>query len=192
MSTFLLNILDKEAKSPKSHPDEIIKNLEIKEGDHIADIGSGGGFFSLEFARKVGENGRVYAVDTTRNYLDYAQKQAKRAGINNLVPVLSVNDAIALPENSIDLLFSRNTFHHLKDPEKLFQNLQKCLKPSGRVAIINNRKKGFNYVSLFGHYTQEEFLLKVMEKAGYQRIKSFHFLPRQSFNIFATIPGCMA
>ncbi|NOY58094.1 MAG: methyltransferase domain-containing protein, partial [Calditrichaeota bacterium] len=81
MSTFLLKILNKEAQSPKNHPDEIIKNLGIEKGNYIADIGSGGGFFSFEFAKRVGESGRVYAVDTNRKYLDYIQKLAERSGI---------------------------------------------------------------------------------------------------------------
>ncbi len=187
MSTLLLKILNKEAQSAKSRPNEVIKSLEIKAGDNIADIGSGGGFFSVEFAKRVGEGGRVYAVDTNQNSLNYIRKRVERLGINNLRTVLASDDGIDLPEKTFDLIFSRNAFHHISDPQKHFQNLLKSLKPTGKIAIIDNRKKGINYVSLFGHCTNEELLLNVMEKAGYKKIKSFHFLPRQSFNVFAAI-----
>ncbi len=62
-TSLLLKILNKEASSAKSKPAEIIAGLNIREGDIIADIGSGGGYFTLAFAGKAGKTGRIYAVD---------------------------------------------------------------------------------------------------------------------------------
>jgi len=56
-TNFRLNMLNREAASPKNKPVKIIESLDIHKGDIIADIGAGGGYFSFEFSRKVGEQG---------------------------------------------------------------------------------------------------------------------------------------
>lgn len=61
---FRFKILNREAASRKNKPEEIIKILDIQNGMIIADIGAGGGYFTFEFSRNVGENSRVYAIDT--------------------------------------------------------------------------------------------------------------------------------
>ncbi len=62
-TSLFLKILNKEASSAKSKPAQIIASLNIREGEIIADIGSGGGYFTLTLAGKAGKTGRVYAVD---------------------------------------------------------------------------------------------------------------------------------
>lgn len=56
-----MRILNKEASSSKNKPDEIIEHLNIKEGITVGDIGCGGGFFTYEFSKRVGDEGIVYA-----------------------------------------------------------------------------------------------------------------------------------
>lgn len=178
-----MRILNQEAASQDAQ--EILRVLEVKEGDQIADIGSGGGYFTLEFAKKVGSTGRVYAVDIKPKYLEYVRIQAKEEGIDNVVLVLAKRDRVELPENSLDLIFCRNVFHHLKEPSKYFFNLKKSLKTDGRVAIIDYKPKfGFAFVSFFRHYTPEEVIKSEMKKGGYFLVKSFAFLPAQSFYFF--------
>src|SRR5574341_351745 len=79
-TSLFLKILNKEASSAKSKPEKIIASLDIREGYVIADIGSGGGYFTLVFARKTGKTGRVYAVDVKPKYLDFIRRAAARAG----------------------------------------------------------------------------------------------------------------
>ena len=61
-------MFNKEASNPKNKPDEVLNVLKLRQGQVIADIGAGGGYFSLRFAEIVGENGRVFAVDTNQNF----------------------------------------------------------------------------------------------------------------------------
>lgn len=89
MFTFLfLKILNKEASSAKSKPVEIIASLNIREGDIIADIGSGGGYFTLAFAGKAGKTGRVHAIDVKPKYLDFIRHKAAQEGFDNVRYVL--------------------------------------------------------------------------------------------------------
>jgi arsenite methyltransferase len=83
-TSLFLRLLNKEASSKKSKADDIIRNLPIHEGSAIADIGSGGGYFTLLFARKVGKSGRIYAIDVKQKYLDFIRRSAEQKGINNI------------------------------------------------------------------------------------------------------------
>jgi hypothetical protein len=55
---------------------------------------------------------------------------------------------------------------------------------AGRVAIIEHKKKGFDFVSLFGHHTSRDAIVRAMEKGGYSEVRSFDFLPDQTFTLF--------
>jgi arsenite methyltransferase len=185
-TSLFLNILNKEASSARSNPDEIIASLGIGEGDVIADIGSGGGYFTLVFARKVGKSGSVYAVDVKPKYLEFIRRRAAREGLDNITCVLGTGNGIDLPEAGLDLLFARNVFHHLPDPSDYFRTMIKYLKPAAKVAIIDHKpKRGFGFVSLFKHHTPGETVVREMERAGYSLTGSFDFLPDQTFNLFS-------
>ncbi len=178
-------MLNREASSARSKPEEILEQLHIREGQAIADIGSGGGYFTLAFARKTGKTGRVYAVDVKKKYLDFIRRQAVKEGLGNITFVLAGEGGTDLPEAGPDLVFARNVFHHLPEPANYFAKLKKYLKPGGRVAIIEHKKKGFGFIALFGHHTPREAIVREMEKAGYSRVESFDFLPDQTFTLFA-------
>ncbi len=185
-TSFFLKMLNREAALPKHKSERIIESLHIQEGYAIADIGAGGGYFTLKFAEKVGKTGKVYAVDTQPKYLDFIRREAECQGDDNIILVLATEDAVGLPESALDLIFARNMFHHLTEPGQYFHNLKRFLKPTGKVAIIDHKPKGgFSFVSLFRHHTPEEVILQEMENAGYYLVESFDFLSEQAFDIFA-------
>ena len=184
-TSFFLKMLNREAASPKHKSERIIESLQIQEGFTIADLGSGGGYFTLKFARKVGTTGKVYAVDTRLKYLDFIRRQAEVEGVDNMIFVLASGEGMDLPGAALDLIFARNVFHHLTEPGKYFHNLKRFLKPSGKIAIIDHKPKGgFSFVSLFRHHTPEELILEEMENAGYFLVESFDFLSEQTFDLF--------
>lgn len=184
-TSLFLKMLNKGASSVRSRPDEILEKLHIRDGQIIADIGSGGGYFTLAFARRTGRTGRVYAVDVKKKYQDFIRRQVEKEGLVNTSFVLAGEGKLNLPGAGLDLIFARNVFHHLPERSQYFAELKNYLKPGGTVAIIEHRKKGFGFVSLFGHHTSQETIVQEMEKAGYIHTASFDFLPDQSFNLFA-------
>ena len=176
--------LNKRASSPKFKPQEVITNLCMKPGDNIADIGSGGGFYSFEFAKKVGNTGKVLSLDTEPELLDYIREQINSQSITNVQTVLIKNDDLNLLEHSIDLMFLRNVYHHLPEPIKYFAKIKKYLKPHGRVAIIEYNKRRFHLFLRGKHYTPEAEIVNTMTRCGYLISRKFDFLPDQSFVIF--------
>jgi arsenite methyltransferase len=184
-TSVFLRFLNWEASLSKNNPQRMIENLQIREGRTIADIGSGGGYFTLEFARKVGKSGRVYAVDMKLKYLDFIKNRSKMEGLDNIIFLQATGDELNLPEAGLDLVFLRNVFHHLPEPEKYFHNLKRFLKSTGKVAIIEPKLKSrFSFIGMFKHYTPLEVMLEKMERAGYFQIASFDFLPSQTFSLF--------
>jgi arsenite methyltransferase len=185
LTSLFLKMLNKEASSARSKHEEILERLHIREGQSIADIGSGGGYFTLAFARKVGKTGRVYAVDIKKKYLDFIRRRSEQAGLDNIIFVLAGEREMNLPEADLDLVFARNVFHHLPKPANYFANLKKYLKPGGIAAIIEHKKKGFGFAALFGHHTSRDAIVREMEEAGYFLTGSFDILPDQTFTLFA-------
>ena len=184
-TSLILKILNTEASSAKSKPAKIIASLKIREGDIIADIGSGGGYFTLAFAGTAGKTGRVYAVDVKSKYLDFIRRKAAHEGLDNISTVLGEGGEMDLPLAGLNLVFARNVFHHLPAPADYFSNIKKYLKPGGRVAIIDHKpKRGFNFIALFKHYTPGETVIQEMANAGYLLLRSFDFLPDQTFTLF--------
>jgi len=180
-----MKMFNRRASSGESKPEEVLEHLSIQEGDTIADVGSGGGYFTLAFARIVGETGRVYAIDTKAQNLDYVGKQAAGIGLHNVSTRLAQERRVDLPEGSVDLIFMRNVFHHIEEPSAYFAHLRPALKPQGRISIIDYRpQQGLSFRALFGHSTPEDIIVSEMERAGYERIERFAFLPEQTFNIF--------
>ena len=179
-------MFDRKASNPKNKPDQIIVALSIKPGQNIADIGAGGGYFSMRFAKLVGPKGTVYAVDTNSEFLFLIRNNAKENRLDNITTVLSKGEKLGLPEKSIDLMYFRNVTHHIPNRESYFRYLKKFLKSSGKVAIIEYDKPNlFSFHGIFGHRVPKETIMKEMEMAGYLLEKELTFLPEQSFTIYS-------
>jgi len=177
--------LNREAAAPDSMSGKIVETLGISRGMIIADIGSGGGFFTYLFAQKTGPEGKVYAVDVDRDALALIGKTATGMGLANITTIQAQESDSRLGMDQVDLVFMRNVYHELPDQLNYFRTLLPALKENGRIAIIEYKDPGgISHVSLFGHYTPEERILETMHNAGYVRIQRYDFPPRQSFNIF--------
>jgi arsenite methyltransferase len=185
MTSWLARMFNWEASRAKYKAHEIVERLQLNEGDIIADIGSGGGFFTSIFSGKVGESGTVYAVDTRRNNLDYIQTQVAKKGLGNVKTVLADDDRMDLPEGGIDKVFLRNVFHHLENPASYFSEIRKYMKPDGKIVIIDHRErtKGL-FVGHFKHFTPEEDIVKALAVSGFKLSERSDFLPAQSFLVF--------
>ncbi len=182
-TNFRLNMLNREASSPKNKSIDIIKSLDIQKGDIIADIGAGGGYFTFEFSKKAGEKGKVFAIDTNQKSLDYIDGKLKKEGLINIETVLANEKGLSLPEK-VDLFFLRNVFHHLPQQDEYFKNIKQFIKKEGKIAIIDYKNKGFSFTGILGHYTPKEVLIADLEKAGFYVFEKFDFLPEQLFIVF--------
>lgn len=185
--TLKLGCLIGKAANPKNKPDKILKVLALQQGQKVADIGAGGGYFTLRFVEVVGKEGQVVAVDTNPKFLEFIKNSAKKKGLVNVETVLASEISPNLPEKSVDLIFMRNVYQHLTNRVEYFKKLRNALKPNGRTAIIEYRSSRgrFSFHRKFGHYVPKESITAEMREAVYQLEKDLDFLPEQSFMIFS-------
>jgi arsenite methyltransferase len=160
------------------YPERVIKALKLESGMKVADLGSGTGYFTFRLAEAVGSSGKVYAVDIDEEMNAIIDKQVVAKQMENVTAHLAVEHDPLIPEK-VDLIFSVNAYHHLKDRTAYFKNAARYLKPGGRIAIIDFREGSFR------HFTERTVLLQEFKNAGYALDKSHGFLPRQNFFVFS-------
>lgn len=164
-------------------PDEVMAALAIAPGARVADIGAGGGYFTLRFASAAGASGKVYAVDIDEELLRRLGERAQSEGLTNVEAVLAAPDDPKLPAGGVDLIFLCNTYHHLDNHTDYFRRVRAALAPGGRIAIVELRGEGW-LGRFFRHSTRRDVLRSEMEAAGYKLEQQFDFLSRQHFLTF--------
>ena len=165
-------------------PDEVVRSLEIGGGDHVADLGSGSGYFTFRLAQAVSPRGRVYAVDVDEDMNRLIRNRAGEKNAENIEVILARYDDPLLPESGVDLIFTCNTYHHIEERRDYFTMARKYLRPGGRVAIIDYDGSGW-LERLLGHWVSGEEMEREMKDAGYRLEGEFHFLKKQHFLVFS-------
>jgi predicted methyltransferase len=163
-------------------PERVIEALEIDPGQRIADLGSGGGYFTFRLAEAVGPGGRVYALDVDEDMNERLEGIARERGADNVSVVLAALDDPKIPE-PVDLIFSSNTYHHIENRVAYFERAGGYLRPGGRVAILEYRRQGF-FHRIMGHATESSVMRGELEAAGFTLAAELEFVERQHFLIF--------
>lgn len=124
-----------EQRDTWQRPDEIIKRLEIKAGSNVADIGSHEGYFTMKLARKVGKEGRVYAVDVSKDKIEKLKKHLEERNIQNVTAVLGDKNDPKLPANSLDAVLIVDTYHEMDAHQEILQHVKNALKRKGKLVL---------------------------------------------------------
>lgn len=116
------------------HPDRLAERY-AKTGDRVLDFGCGPGFFTREFAKRVGENGQVFAVDLQEEMLRTVREKMETEGLTSrIVTHRCLPDSISLPEElngTFDVATTIFVVHEVPDPAKLFREIAKLLRSGG-------------------------------------------------------------
>ncbi len=119
---------------------QIIDACDIKPGSRVADVGSGTGLFTRLFSTSVGENGWVFAVDIAPRLVEHVVKQSATQGLDNITGVVCAENSIGLPDDSVDLVFICDTYHHFEFPKSSLASIHKALRPGGRLVVIDFKR----------------------------------------------------
>ena len=174
-------VFDDPERDAWQKPHDVIQVLALKPDAIIADIGSGTGYFSVRFANMT-PKGRVYGVDTEPDMVKYLAERAKREGLKNVTAVAGAPDDPRLPEKA-DLIILVDVYHHVGDRERYFRQLQKLLKPGGRIAVIDFRMDSPVGPPQSARIAPER-VKDELKRAGYALAQEHSFLPNQYFLVF--------
>ncbi|WP_067699288.1 arsenite methyltransferase [Nocardia jejuensis] len=154
---------------------------DLRDGETVLDLGSGGGIDVLLSARRVGASGKAFGVDMTDEMLALARENAVKAGITNVEFVKGTIESIPLPDSSIDVVISNCVINLSTDKSAVFAEMARVLKSGGRIGITDvvaddaltpaQRAERGDYVGCiagalsFGEYRNH------LEAAGFENIR---------------------
>ena len=108
---------------------------ELREGERVLDLGSGGGIDVILSARRVGPTGRAFGLDMTDEMLDLAVRNAAEAGVENVEFVRGTIESVPLPSSTIDVVISNCVINLAADKAAVFREIARVLRPGGRVGV---------------------------------------------------------
>ena len=174
---------EREGRDAFDHREAIVRAVGLKPGMVVADVGAGTGLFTRLFAKEVGPQGKVYAVDIAENFVKHTQRQAEAVGLTNVQGIVCQADNANLPADSIDLAYICDVYHHFEYPRKTMGSLHAALKPGGQVILIDfHRIEGKSTEWTLNHVRagQDVFCREITE-AGFRQVEEKQDLLKESY-----------
>ena len=176
--------LDRPERESEERPSLLLRNLGLKPGDVVADIGAGTGYFSFRIAPLVPQ-GKVIAVDIQPEMLGMIEAKQRANGIHNVEPLLGAIDDPKLAPASVDLVLMVDVYHELSHPREMMTAIVRALKPGGRVALVEYRAEDSSVAILAAHKMSEAQAVKEMQAVGLRWKQTVRGLPWQHLMLFA-------
>jgi len=176
-----LGVLEGPDRDAWQMPDAIMDALGIADGAAVADIGAGGGWFTVRLARRVGPNGTVYAQDLQAPMLEAIQRRVDREGLKNVRTIRGEVGDPRLPRSSVDVVLIVDAYHEFTNPVELLRHLAAALKPGGRIGVINYTKEGGGPGPPSDERKEQAEVETEAKAAGLSVLRKENFLPFQYF-----------
>ena len=183
MSHFGIEWLERKEREMEENTSQLLKNLAVQPGTAIADIGAGSGYHSTLLSKMVG-TGKVYAVDVEPEMIAYLKNRIKLEGYKNIIPVLSTEQKVSLPANSIDIMLLVDVYHEFSFPYEMTLSMLEALKPSGKLVLVEFRAEDPNVPIKTIHKMSERQPVKEFKASGFLFEKNIGNLPWQHCLIF--------
>ncbi len=180
-----LGMLESPDRDIWQKPDQIMDSLGIADGSKVADIGAGGGYFTVRLARRVGPNGVVWAEDVQEAMLEAIARRVASEQLRNVRRVKGTGSDPMLPAGTLDAVLILETYQEIQyaDPVVFFRNVRAALRDGGRVGVVDYKKEGGG-PGPDGARPNPDTILAVAQRAGLRLLKRETFLPFQYFLVF--------
>lgn len=178
--------LERSSREEEERLTLLVRSLQLKPGDSVADIGAGSGVISLRMAEVLLPDGKVFAVDVQDEMLDRLRANCEQFGIRNVEPVKGTQFKTGLKPDSMDLAIMVDVYHEFEFPFEMMSDISKAMKPGGRVVLVEYRKEDPTVPIKEVHKMSQAQARKEVEQAefGLRWTETIHVLPRQHILIF--------
>ena len=175
--------------------DEMVDFFDIRPGERIADIGCGGGYFSWQFSKLVGDEGQVFATEINEGALSYLRDFCDAEGITNIRPLVTKLNDTGLEEESVDTIFMCSCYHavYITDIEfvkdAFLASIHKALTPGGRLIIVDNAVTEAGVVPYYGPGIRPELIVSQLAYYGFELTGSLQVVPQRFALVFKEVEG---
>jgi protein-L-isoaspartate O-methyltransferase len=176
--------LERPERVTEEQPTKLLRLLDLKPGQVVADIGAGSGYHTFRMARLVGPKGKVLAVDIQKEMLDIIRRRMKKGKVGNVVPVLGTETDPKLPAAGVDLILMVDVYHEFSYPYEMTEALVKALRPGGRLVFVEFRLEDPKVPIKLVHKMTQKQVLKEMAAHPLRHVKTIGSLPWQHVIIF--------
>ena len=147
--------------------------LGLRPGLRVADVGAGTGLFVWMFASKVGDTGKVFAVDIAKGFVAHIDEQAAARKVTNVAAVQCSERSVELPVASVDLVFTCDTYHHFEYPRNTLASIHEALAPGGELVVVDFiRIPGVSREWTLNHVRAgQEVVTAEIEAAGFAKVR---------------------
>ena len=165
-------------------PEELLDLLGIKEGDVVADIGAGGGFFSLRAAERVGPTGRVLAVDVQPEMVAGLEMMMNRFGHENIVPILGDVDDPKLPVDGVDHVLMIIAYHEFSHPVEIMRHIRNAMRRDAQMLIVEYKAENPDSRVSPLHEMSEAEIMEEIPALGFRLDRVIDIIPSQHVFVF--------
>jgi FkbM family methyltransferase len=183
MSHYGIDWLEREEREMEENTTLLLKNLAVKPGMVVADIGAGSGYHSALLSKMVG-TGKVFAVDVEPEMIAYLNARIKQEKLSRIVPILSTEQKVSLPENTIDMMLLVDVYHEFSFPYEMALSMRAALKPGGKLVLVEFRAEDATVPIKTIHKMSEAQAIKEFKAAGFEFDKNIDNLPWQHCMVF--------
>ena len=176
--------LDRRGREEEEHPAKVIDALNLHRGEIVADLGAGSGYFTFRVAPKVGETGKVLAVEIQEAMLNTLRSRAAALKATNVEVIQGSEIDPHLPVTGVNLVLLVDVYHELAYPFEVMTKVRQALKPGGRVVFVEYRKEDPAVPIKEVHKMSVVQLEKEMNAVGLVRVGTVETLPLQHIVIF--------
>jgi predicted methyltransferase len=162
------------ARDAWQRPQEVMDKLGIKPGSVVADVGCGSGYFTFQFAARVGPQGKVYAEDVESDVLRKIHKRAMEEQLNQIEIIQGTAEDPQLPAGQLDVILAMNAYHEMRDYDSMLRGMSRALKPGGLLAIIDHEAATGEPRSTYqeGHRIPAELVREDLARNGFTFLRS--------------------
>lgn len=151
----------------------IVDALRLESGNRVADVGSGTGLFLTPFSRAVTDTGQVFAVDISPRLIEHMRQRVTQEKLTNVEVVLSDEESAQLPEESVDVVFICDTYHHFEYHAAMLRSIRSALRSGGQLVVIDfERIPGESREWILGHVRAGKDVFRhEVERSGFEFVE---------------------